>query len=59
MKKQVPADKQSKREQKEHARLQRGDWGSVKPVLRIVESKKRYSRKRQKEADHSAQREHE
>lgn len=53
MKKQVPLEKQQKRAQKEHDRTQRGDWGTVKPVLRVVESKKRYSRKRLKDADAS------
>lgn len=53
MKKMVPLAKQSKRAQKEHDRAQRGDWGAVNPVLRVVESKKRYSRKRVKNADRS------
>lgn len=53
MKKMVPLAKQSKRAQKEHNQAQRGDWGAVKPVLRIVESKKRYSRKRVKDNDRS------
>ncbi|MBR3763965.1 MAG: hypothetical protein IKK57_05370 [Clostridia bacterium] len=51
MKKHVPLEKQQKRAQREHALSQRGDWGSVKPVLRVVESKKKYSRVRRKEAD--------
>lgn len=51
MKKHVPLEKQQKRARKEHDRAQRGDWGTVKPVLRVVESKKKYSRVRQKEAD--------
>ncbi|MGN0793530.1 MAG: hypothetical protein ACI4MG_03535 [Aristaeellaceae bacterium] len=51
MKRMIPLEKQSKRAQKEHDRLGRGDWGAVKPVLRVVESKKRYSRKRQKDED--------
>ena len=56
MKKMIPLEKQSKRAQKEHNQQQRGDWGAVKPILRVVESKKKYSRKRQKDADHSAHR---
>lgn len=56
MKKQVPIDKQSKSARKEHDRARRGDWGEIKPVLRVVESKKRYSRKRIKDADASAMR---
>ncbi len=51
MKKQVPLEKQQKSAQREHDRAQRGDWGAVKPTLRIVESKKKYRRERQKEAD--------
>lgn len=51
MKKMIPLAKQSKRARKEHNQSQRGDWGAVKPVLRVVESKKKYSRVRQKEAD--------
>ncbi len=46
MKKMVPLDKQSKKAQKAHARSLRGSWEGVKPVLRVVESKKKYSRKR-------------
>jgi len=54
MKKLIPLKKQSKRAQKEHHQSQRGDWGSVKPVLRVVESRKKYSRKRLKDADNAA-----
>ena len=54
MKKQVPLEKQQKSAQKEHDRAQRGDWGEVKPTLRIVESKKTYRRARQKTRDHAA-----
>ncbi len=46
MKKFVPLKKQSKAAQKEHAAAQRRTWEDVKPTLRVVESKKRYSRKR-------------
>ena len=46
MKKLIPLKKQSKSAQKEHAALQRGSWEGIKPITRIVESKKRYSRKR-------------
>ncbi|MBQ7848630.1 MAG: hypothetical protein IJ343_02765 [Clostridia bacterium] len=55
-KKMVPLEKQQKKAQREHDRAQRGDWGEVKPVLRVVESRKKYSRKRQKDADVSARR---
>ena len=46
MKKLIPLKKQSKSAQKEHAASQRGSWEGVKPVTRVVESRKRYSRKR-------------
>lgn len=45
-KKLIPLKKQSKAAQKEHAASQRGSWEGVKPVTRVVESRKRYSRKR-------------
>lgn len=51
--KMVPMEKQQKKAQREHDRAQRGDWGAVKPVLRVVESRKKYSRKRLKDADAS------
>ena len=50
-KKMVPLEKRQKKAQKEHDRAQRGDWGAVKPVLRVVESRKKYRRKRLKDAD--------
>lgn len=46
MKKLIPLKKQSKSSQKAHAASLRGSWEGVKPVTRVVESKKRYSRKR-------------
>lgn len=46
MKKLIPLKKQSKAAQREHAASQRGSWEGVKPVTRVVESRKRYSRKR-------------
>ena len=46
MKKLIPLKKQSKAAQKEHAALQRGSWEGIKPVTRVAESKKKYSRKR-------------
>lgn len=51
MKKHIPLEKQQKAAQKEHDRARRGDWGALKPILRVVESRKKYSRERQKEAD--------
>ena len=45
-KKEVPLKKQSKKEQRKfYARL-RGDWNGVKPVTRVVKSKKIYDRKK-------------
>ena len=35
-KKLIPLEKQSKRARREHAQSRRGDWGAVKPVLRVV-----------------------
>ncbi len=46
MKKLIPLKKQSKSAQREHAASQRGSWEGVKPVTRVVESRKKYSRKR-------------
>lgn len=46
MKRLVPLKKQSKKDQKAHAASQRGSWDGVKPVTRVAESRKRYSRKR-------------
>ena len=46
MKKLIPLKKQSKAAQKEHAASQRGSWEGVKPVTRVADSKKKYSRKR-------------
>ena len=51
MKKHIPLEKQQKAAQKEHDRAQRGDWGALMPILRVGESRKIYSRERQKEAD--------
>ena len=46
MKKLIPLKKQSKSAQKAHAASQRGSWEGVKPVTRVADSKKKYSRKR-------------
>lgn len=46
MKKLIPLKKQSKAAQKERAALKRGSWEGVKPVTRVAESRKKYSRKR-------------
>ena len=42
----IPLKKQSKKEQRKyHARLRR-DWNGLKPVTRVVKSKKVYDRKK-------------
>lgn len=46
MKKLIPLKKQSKSAQKEYAALKRGSWEGIKPITRVAESKKKYSRKR-------------
>lgn len=44
----VPLNKQSKKAQHAYYAKQRGDWYGVKPVTRVVESKKVYDRKKNK-----------
>ena len=44
----IPLNKQSKKAQREFYAKQRGDWNGVKPVTRVVESKKVYDRKKNK-----------
>ena len=44
----VSLKKQSKRAQREFYRSRRGSWGGIKPVTRVVESGKAYSRGRMK-----------
>lgn len=46
MKKFVPLEKRSKKEQKAYYASQRGSWNGVKPVTRSIPSKKLYNRKR-------------
>lgn len=46
MKKFVPLEKRSKKEQKAYYANQRGSWNGVKPVTRSIPSKKLYNRKR-------------
>ncbi len=46
MKKLIPLIKQSKAAKRAHAAAQRGSWEGVKPVTRIAENRKKYSRKR-------------
>ena len=44
MKKFVPFDKRSKKEQRESNNAKRGVWENVKPIIKVKESKKRYNR---------------
>lgn len=44
----VPIEKQSKRAKKEFYSKQRGSWNGVKPVTRVVKSKKLYDRNKTK-----------
>ncbi len=44
----IPLNKQSKKAQHAYYAKQRGDWNGVKPVTKIVESKKVYNRKKSK-----------
>lgn len=44
MKKFVPFDKRSKKEQRESNNAKRGVWENVKPITKVKESKKRYNR---------------
>ena len=48
MKKLIPLEKRSKKEQKAWYARQRGDWNGVNPVTKIVPSKKLYNRKKQR-----------
>ena len=52
MSKFVPLKKQSKKAQKIYHRRARGDWGEVRPVTRVIESGKAYSRARDRQALH-------
>jgi hypothetical protein len=49
MEKYVPLEKRSKKEQRAWHARQRGNWNGVKPVTRIVPSKKVYSRKKKRQ----------
>ena len=48
MKKMIPLEKRSKKEQKAWYARQRGDWNGVNPVTRVVPNKKHYNRKKQR-----------
>ena len=47
----IPLEKQSKKAQREFHAKQRGGWNGVKPVTRVVESKKAYDRKKMRGFD--------
>lgn len=44
MKKFVPFNKRSKKEQRESNNAKRGVWENVKPITKVKESKNRYNR---------------
>lgn len=44
--KMVPIEKQSKKVQKQYYARRRRDWNGVRPVTRVVKSKKLYDRKK-------------
>ena len=44
MKRYIPLNKQTKKQQKAHHAAQRNTGGAVRPVTRIVESRKAYNR---------------
>ena len=44
----IPIEKQSKKAQRNYYAQKRGNWYGIKPVTRIVESKKVYDRKKNK-----------
>ena len=46
MDKHIPLNKQSKKEQKKYNARKRRDWNGLKPVTRVVKSKKVYDRKK-------------
>ena len=51
MKKYIPIDKRSKREQKEFYSSQRNTWNGLNPATRTVPNGKGYDRNRQKAKD--------
>ena len=44
----IPKEKLSKRKRRELNTQKRNSWGEIKPVTRLVESKKGYNRQREK-----------
>ena len=49
MKKYVPLEKRSKKEQREYYSRRRRTWGEMNPVTRSVPSGKKYNRKKEKQ----------
>lgn len=47
----IPISKQTKKSRKLFYRKYRGDWQGVSPATRVMQSKKIYSRKREKQND--------
>ena len=45
MKRFIPYDKLSKKEQKRIDQMKRKEWGNINPVTQIVPDKKKYNRK--------------
>lgn len=46
MKKWIPMEKRSKKEQKAYYSAQRGSWNGVIPVTKLIPNKKAYNRKK-------------
>lgn len=44
----IPKEKLSKKKRKELNTQKRNSWGEIKPVMRLVKSKKGYNRQREK-----------
>lgn len=51
MQKHVELQKMTKKAQREHYNRQRGDWGDVNPITRVIPSRKAYKRARDKKVD--------
>lgn len=48
----IPIQKRSKRAQKDYYAARRGSWDGLNPVSRVVPDKKKYDRRKQKQAEH-------
>lgn len=53
MKKFIPYEKLSKKEQKQIDQMKRKEWGSINPVTKIVPDKKKYNRKEKHPTDYT------